>query len=284
MANTSLRKVSNSSNFSLVDTLNGPRRRRQAQISDVNTPTNATIELNLADLVATTTETTTTSKAKEHFKKPQISDAGVLQQDHITKPPLVDDKNKKPPILDPAATTISYMEEMQQLKYNALETFNKCTQHLNQTCLFSVNNCADTNVTLPLNFLGAATRMAQTVYNCDYKYYFYESMNSTLVLNRTQAFWADLNESQGECSALALAEYSFLYNKSFDSLNIAANCFNLSLIEELRSSNETSKLKCALREYLAVSDATADKANGIIKECELTVNSCESNEFFCFLC
>ena len=34
-------------------------------------------------------------------------------------------------------------------------------------------------MTLLLNFLGTATGMKQAVYNCYYKYYLYESMNST---------------------------------------------------------------------------------------------------------
>ena len=95
------------------------------------------------------------------------------------------------------------------------------------------------------------------------------------VNNRTSSFFEELRKTKSECNDLALLEYSLINNDTLTNLNVSNSCFNLSVIEELRIYEKQSILKCTLRNTLQTSNSNEE---GLIKECDVTANVCESKK------
>jgi hypothetical protein len=239
--------------------------------------TNATTNSSLARLrreeqmqlngsfITTTSEPLTTTR--EHVKKPAVADASQLEQSRKTKQPMPNNKENS------QLTNNDYLKELQKSKDDAIDKFNKCKLDLNQTCTFLVNNCIDKSLNAPSSIPLTNNPQSNYNYNCSYQYKFYDTLSNST--NRTNSFISELTHEKSECNNLALLEYSFIYNDTLaNNWNVSINCFNLSLIEDMRNNDKPSVLKCDLRQSL---EKMNSNENGMIKECDLTVNVCESN-------
>ena len=216
-----------------------------------------------SDLVLLTT-------TREHIKKPTVADASQLEQSRKTKQPIPNNNDNAQP------TTSDFLVQLQKDKDDALEKFNKCKLSLNQTCNFIVNNCTDAHFKVPSNFPTINNIQSNSKYDCSFQYKYYETFSNS-VINRTSSFFEELRKTKSECNDLALLEYSLINNGTLTNLNVSKNCFNLSVIEELRIYEKKSILKCTLRNTLQTLNSNEE---GLIKECDVTSNVCESKKFF----
>ena len=242
--------------------------------NETNATTNSSLarlrreeQMQLNDSFITTTSVPLTT-TREHVKKPVVADASQLEQSRKTKQPIPNNKE------NPQPTTNDFLKELQKSKDDAMDKFNKCKMGLNQTCTFLVNNCVNKSLNASNSIPLTINTQSNYNYNCSYQYKFYDTLSNST--NRTNSFLSELTQEKSQCNDLALLEYSFTYNDTLANLNASINCFNLSLIEVMRNNDKPSVLKCDLRQSF---EKINSNENGMIKECDLTVNVCESNCF-----
>jgi hypothetical protein len=180
----------------------------------------------------TTTTTTETSTVKTHRPKPELADGDQLEQNHITKPSVVNNNDQKPP----STSTTSKVPN---------ELIVGCLRTLNRTCRINLNSCIlDTGFTTTTNEK-STTRMYLNATNTLNGTSTTSTTTSTSTTTTVDKYFLEM--SQLNCQY----NYFYVYNTSTNSsikrleasLNSSVPCFKFLSDMQLETSLNSSCLK-----------------------------------------